>query len=70
MDRTWLGFKIHVVENALSRALWGKAIGRKVNRVESGFVEFAEEAEPRLRIALVARYGPDIGSQATVDALT
>ncbi len=65
-----LGFKNHVVQNVLSRALWGKAVGREVNRAESGFETFAETAEPRLRIALVARYGPDIGSQATVDALT
>ena len=41
-----------------------------MNQVESGFDTFAREAEPRLRFALVARFGPDIGSQATGDALT
>ena len=35
-----------------------------------GFDTFAMEAEPRLRFALVARFGPDVGSQATIDALT
>jgi len=35
-----------------------------------GFDNFAIEAEPKLRLALVARFGVEIGSQATVDALT
>ncbi len=39
-------------------------------QADSGFETFAEEAEPRLRFALVARFGPDIGTQAAVDALT
>lgn len=35
-----------------------------------GFDEYAKTAEPRLRRALVARYGGDVGSDATIDALT
>jgi DNA-directed RNA polymerase specialized sigma24 family protein len=35
----------------------------------SGFEEFFEEVEPRLRRALVARFGPDTGREAAVDAL-
>jgi RNA polymerase sigma-70 factor (ECF subfamily) len=35
----------------------------------SGFEEFFEEVEPRLRRALVARFGPETGREAAVDAL-
>ena len=41
-----------------------------MTKAETGFDTFAKMAEPRLRFALVARYGVDTGSQATVDALT
>jgi DNA-directed RNA polymerase specialized sigma24 family protein len=34
-----------------------------------GFLGFAREVEPRLRAALVARYGHTIGREAAVDAL-
>ncbi len=34
------------------------------------FDSFASLAEPRLRFALVARFGVEVGSQATIDALT
>jgi hypothetical protein len=36
----------------------------------TGFDSFATEPEPKLRLALVARFGVEIGSQATVDAST
>jgi len=36
---------------------------------EASFVEFARTAEPRLRYALVARYGADRGREAANDAL-
>ena len=36
---------------------------------EASFVEFARTAEPRLRHALVARYGADQGREAANDAL-
>jgi RNA polymerase sigma factor (sigma-70 family) len=41
-----------------------------VKSIEAGFDEYARDAEPKLRRALVARYGADIGSEATSDALT
>ena len=34
-----------------------------------GFEEFVTSAGPRLRHAFVARYGPDVGSDVTADAL-
>ena len=37
--------------------------------VEVRFTEFCERAEPRLRRALTAGYGIDVGRAATVDAL-
>ena len=37
--------------------------------VEVKFTEFCERAEPRLRRALTAGYGVDVGRAATVDAL-
>jgi DNA-directed RNA polymerase specialized sigma24 family protein len=37
-------------------------------RVES-FTEFVEQVEPRLRIALVARFGPERGREATAEGL-
>jgi DNA-directed RNA polymerase specialized sigma24 family protein len=36
---------------------------------EGSFVEFARTAEPRLRYALVARYGAEQGREAAADAL-
>jgi DNA-directed RNA polymerase specialized sigma24 family protein len=36
---------------------------------ESRFTAFCAEAEPRLRRALVAAYGPELGAEATADAL-
>lgn len=34
------------------------------------FTEFMAEAEPRLRRTLVSLYGPEVGREATADALT
>jgi DNA-directed RNA polymerase specialized sigma24 family protein len=34
------------------------------------FSEFLQDTEPKLRRALVARYGPEIGREATADAFT
>ena len=36
----------------------------------SAFTEFVNGVEPRLRHALVARFGPDMGRDAVADALT
>ena len=36
---------------------------------EQGFEHFVESVGPRLRHAFVARYGPDIGSEVTSEAL-
>ena len=33
------------------------------------FTEFVRAVEPRLRIALMARYGPERGREATAEAL-
>ncbi len=40
------------------------------SRRTDGFAAFVDAAEPRLRRALVATYGPVIGRDATVDALS
>lgn len=37
---------------------------------ETGFEAFVRSAEPRLRHALVAAYGPDLGRNAALDALS
>ena len=37
--------------------------------VREVFTEFVGTVEPRLRIALVARYGPERGREATAEAL-
>jgi DNA-directed RNA polymerase specialized sigma24 family protein len=39
-----------------------------VAEVSASFAEFMREAEPRVRRALVAGYGPQLGRDATVDA--
>lgn len=36
---------------------------------ETEFVAFARTVEPRLRIALMARFGPDRGREAASEAL-
>lgn len=36
---------------------------------QGSFSRFVEEVEPRLRVALVARFGPEDGRDATADAL-
>ncbi len=36
---------------------------------EAQFTEFVEQAEPKLRIALMAAYGPERGRDATAEAL-
>ena len=36
---------------------------------ERSFTSFVEEVEPKLRVALVARFGPEDGRDATADAL-
>lgn len=41
---------------------------QSVSRVES-FTEFVRDAQPRLLHALVAAYGPDIGAEASAEAL-
>lgn len=50
--------------------LFGVTAWSYVSTVEFDFDTFAATAEPRLRFALVARFGTEVGSQATVDALT
>lgn len=40
-----------------------------VSTNQESFTSFVESAEPRLRRALVARFGPDEGRDATADAL-
>ena len=40
------------------------------SRSTQAFSEFAEGVEPRLRHALIARFGPVVGREATVDALS
>lgn len=37
---------------------------------EAAFVTFARQVEPRLRVALTARFGPERGREAACDALT
>jgi hypothetical protein len=37
--------------------------------VTVGFESFADDARLRLRRALVARYGPGVGAEATADAI-
>ena len=41
-----------------------------MTRAQRNFEEFFAEAEPRLRAALVARYGPSTGRAVAVDALS
>jgi DNA-directed RNA polymerase specialized sigma24 family protein len=36
---------------------------------EQAFTRFVEETEPRLSYALAAAYGPEVGAEATADAL-
>ena len=36
---------------------------------EQGFNDFVEDIGPRLRLAFVSRYGPDVGSEVTSEAL-
>ncbi len=42
---------------------------RTVDSDSASFTRFVEEVAPRLRQALVARYGPEIGDEATSEAL-
>ena len=35
----------------------------------ASFTSFVEDAGSRLRLALIARYGPDVGAEATAEAL-
>ncbi len=42
---------------------------RPVETVEGAFTEFARAAEPKLRYALVAGYGPERGRDAAAEAL-
>ena len=46
----------------------GSVVVQSQERVES-FTEFARRAEPRLRHALVAAFGPDLGREATAEAI-
>lgn len=41
----------------------------KTSSLESTFTSFFQEVEPRLRWALVARFGPERGREAAADAL-
>ena len=43
--------------------------GSVTERTDDGFSTFAEEAEPRLRRALVSGYGTDVGRDAVAEAL-
>jgi hypothetical protein len=36
---------------------------------EQAFTRFVKETEPRLSYALAAAYGPEVGAEATADAL-
>ena len=49
-----------------------KAIGEPVSKRDSrrvSFTRFARDAEPRLRIALAAAVGQEVGTEATAEAL-
>jgi hypothetical protein len=46
----------------------GPAVVQHQEQVES-FTKFARNAEPRLRHALVAAYGPDVGREAAAEAI-
>ena len=52
-------------------ALLSEVIGGRVTeRVTADvFTEFVETVEPRLRLALVAAFGPDVGLEVTAEAL-
>lgn len=43
-------------------------MGRKHSQ-EQAFTRFVKETEPRLSYALAAAYGPEVGAEATADAL-
>lgn len=40
-----------------------------ISSVTEAFTEFAKDVEPRLRLALVAAFGVEVGLEATAEAL-
>lgn len=58
---------------ALSMVLQGESVAETTVRDESSedqaFTRFVKEVEPRLSHALAAAYGPEVGAEATADAL-
>jgi DNA-directed RNA polymerase specialized sigma24 family protein len=57
----------------LSMVLQGESVAEETVRNESSenqaFTRFVKEVEPRLSYALAAAYGPEVGAEATADAL-
>lgn len=43
---------------------------RSMRSQEKSFTRFVKETEPQLSYALAAAYGPEVGAEATADALT
>ena len=44
-------------------------VGVVTQTVREAFTEFVQSVEPRLRLALMAGYGPERGREATAEAL-
>lgn len=57
----------------LSMVLQGEGVAEEtvpnVGVVDQAFTRFVKESEPRLSHALAAAYGPEVGAEATADAL-
>lgn len=57
----------------LSMVLQGESVAEEtvahVDTRDQAFTRFVKESEPRLSHALAAAYGPDVGAEATADAL-
>lgn len=57
----------------LSMVLQGESVAetmlRDENSQDQAFTRFVKETEPRLSHALAAAYGPEVGAEATADAL-
>lgn len=59
-----------MVQNAVRRLSSGEMpIMTEARKSERTFAEFHAVAEPRLRRAMIARYGGDVGREATAEAL-
>ena len=59
--------------SALPMVLQGESVAEEILRdgssKDQAFTRFVKEVEPRLSHALAAAYGPEIGAEATADAL-